>query len=204
MGNKEEKFFDLLRQFSVLAEEAAGAAVPVLAEGQDPVQAFEEIKRIKRDARELQGPLIDRMHKLYREPVEASCARGIVQRFYSVIDGMKEIVNRMAAVDVPHQPEEIHMMGRLIGASLSELRKILEYTVDVENNYMKMEARCSRIYSYEEKGDEVFRLCYRELFDGTADAVHLIFWKEILEDTEDILDKTAGMIPLMQRILTRY
>lgn len=204
MGNKEDKFFGLLRQFAALAEEASQAVVPVLTEEQDPIQAFEKIRQIKRDARELLGPMINKMHKIYHDPIEVACVKGIIKRFYGMIDSLKEIANRMAAVEVPHRPEEIHLMGRLIEAAFSELRKVVDYTVDVESNYMKMEARCSRIYAYEEKGDEAFRSCYRELFDGSGDAVRLVFWKEILESIEEVLDQAAGMVPLLQRVLTHF
>ena len=86
---------------------------------------------------------------------------------------------------------------------MEEIEKIVNYTSDISANYMKMEARCRKIYAFEERGDEIYKDLIRDLFTGEHKPEYIIYWKEILSETEKMLDATAGSVSLLQRLFTR-
>lgn len=93
-------------------------------------------------------------------------------------------------------------MAKLNKHAVIELVKIINYTVDVTANYMKMEARCQKIYSMEERGDDTYRETLSDLFYKNNDVMYALRWKEILVDLESILDACAGIVPRFQRLIS--
>lgn len=202
--SKEDKFFESLREFAAYAAQA-GAAMNDTAEGRkDPSEGYKEAGAMKRNCRDTFGRLTEKMYKAYKNPSELDAVRGIIAKIYHSVDILKDVLSHMDIVEVGEIPEELPLMSRLVSASLEEMKKNLDYTVDVEDNYMKMEARCRRIYTYEERGDQCYRQIMKRLYGGEEDVKYLVYWKEIFDGLEEVLDSTAGMVPLLQKIVTHY
>lgn len=202
--SKEDKFFESLREFAAYASEA-GMAMNDTAEGRkDPSEGYRVAGDMKRNCRDAYGKLTEKMYKAYRNPAELDAVRAIISRIYHSTDILKDVLSHMDIVEVGEMPEELPLMTRLAAASLDEMKKTLDYTVDVEDNYMKMEARCRRIYTYEERGDECYRQVMKKLYGGEEDVKYLVYWKEIFDELEEVLDSCAGMVPLLQKIVTHY
>lgn len=199
--SKEDKFFEVLREF-VKSVSEAGTILNEVAEGHmDPSEGYKKVSEMKRVCRDNYGRLTEKMYKTYKDPSDLDLVRGIMDRGYSIVGTLKDVLSRLDMVQVGEAPEELRLFARLVSSSLTELKKTLDYTVDISLNYMKMEARCNRIYMHEERGDECFRSCMRKLFGG-EDTRYLIYWKAVFDDLEDALDKTAGMVPLLQKLVT--
>ncbi len=199
--SKEDKFFEALREL-VKSISEAGMVLNEVAEGHtDPSEGYKRVSEIKRICRDSHSRLMEKMYKTYKNPGELDLVRGIIDRGYSIVGTVKDILSRLDMVQVGVAPEEFGLFSRLVCSSLVELKKTMDYTVDIRQNYMKMEARCSRIYNYEERGDECFRSCMRKLF-GAEDAKYLIYWKAVFDDLEEAQDKAAGMVPLFQKLIT--
>lgn len=201
--SKEDKFFETLRDFSGYAGRA-GFILGEAAEGRmDISEAYEEAGDLKRKCRETFGVLTERMYKAYKDPSELDSVRGLIERMYRMVDITKSILGQLDMMLVGEMPEELSLMARLAAASLGELEKIMDYTVDIPDNYMKMEARCRRIYTYEDRGDDCFRKVMQKLYGRETTAAELVYWKEIFDHLEEVLDASAGTVPLLQKIITR-
>lgn len=199
--SKEDKFFEVLREFAKYISDA-GVILNEVAEGRtDPAEGYKRVSEIKRICRDNYGRLTEKMYKTYKDPGDLDLARGMIDRGYSVVGILKDVFSRLDMIQVGEAPEELKLSARLISSSLEELKKTMDYTEDISRNYMKMEARCNRIYTYEERGDECFRSCMRKLFGG-EDTKYLIYWKMIFEDLEEAQDAVAGMVPLLQKLIT--
>ena len=178
--SKEDKFFESLRDFAGFTGRV-GFLLEETAEGRMAVsESYKECSDIKMKCRESYGLLMERMYKAYKDPSQLDMAM------------------------VGETPEELTLMARLSAASLSELKKIMDYTTDVSENFMKMEARCRRIYTFEERGDDCFRRMMKKLYGSETKAAELVYWKEIFDHLEEVLDASAGTVPLLQKIITRY
>lgn len=110
------------------------------------------------------GKLYERMYKVYKDPAEIEFARGFIGKMYGIIDVIHEVVDRFTLYNVETTPREFSSMVMLVRDALLEMKKVLDYTGDVAANYMKMEARCRKIYVFEERGDEFYREEIRCLF----------------------------------------
>lgn len=204
MTNKEEKFFSQLRSFVRICEHAGQIQAQVFKGEITPEEGYTAMRKTKRSSREALGKLWERMYRAYTKPVEVDMVRELVTRFYRIIDMNGTILGNLVTFHENECPAGMVGMADLIAHSLEEVRKTMDYTVDIETNYMKMEARCRKIYSFEERGDAVFRDSMRRLFEPSNDPLYVIRWKDALQNAEQILDMTAGTVPLLQKIITRY
>ena len=127
----------------------------------------------------------------------------MVVRLDLLINGSKDVANTLSIFDKEEKKQEgIVLMAKLNKHAVIELVKIINYTVDVTANYMKMEARCQKIYSMEERGDDTYRETLSDLFYKNNDVMYALRWKEILVDLESILDACAGIVPRFQRLIS--
>lgn len=204
MTSKEEKFFAQLRGFVGFCEQAGRLQVGVFQGDRLPEEGYAAIRDIKRCSREDLGKLWERMYRAYSKPSEVDMARELVTRFYQIIDMTGASIGSVVTFPENECPAGMIAMADLIAHALEEIKKTMDYTVDIENNYMKMEARCKKIYSFEERGDKVFRESMRRLFQPSTDPLYVIRWKDALQNAEQILDTTAGTVPLLQKLITRY
>lgn len=202
--SKEDKFFETLRDFGGY-EGRAGFLLEEAAEGRmDISESFKEISDVKRKCRDSFGPLTERMYKAYKDPAQLDSVRGLVERMYRMVDMTKSVLGQLDMTVAGEAPEEFSLMVRLASASLLEMKKILDYTDRISENYMKMEARCRRIYTYEDRGDDCYRKVMRNLYGEETQAAELVYWKEIFDHLEEVLDAAAGAVPLLQKMITKY
>mgnify|MGYP003178956737 FL=1 len=202
--SKEDKFFETLRDFGGYVGRA-GFLLEEAAEGRmDISESFKEISDVKRKCRDSFGPLTERMYKAYKDPAQLDSVRGLVERMYRMVDMTKSVLGQLDMTVAGEAPEEFSLMVRLASASLLEMKKILDYTDRISENYMKMEARCRRIYTYEDRGDDCYRKVMRNLYGEETQAAELVYWKEIFDHLEEVLDAAAGAVPLLQKMITKY
>ena len=195
--SKEDKFFESLRDFAGFTGRV-GFLLEETAEGRMAVsESYKECSDIKMKCRESYGLLMERMYKAYKDPSQLDNARGLIERMYHIVDISKSILGQLDMAMVGETPEELTLMARLSAASLSELKKIMDYTTDVSEN-------CRRIYTFEERGDDCFRRMMKKLYGSETKAAELVYWKEIFDHLEEVLDASAGTVPLLQKIITRY
>ena len=164
MANKEGKFFE---QLGMLTENAyeAGEVFQRITEGKmETEDGVDAVHAIKKRARASLGKLYERMYKVYKDPAEIEFARGFIGKMYGIIDVIHEVVDRFTLYNMEITPREFSSMVMLVRDALLEMKKVLDYTGDVAANYMKMEARCRKIYVFEERGDEFYREEIRRLF----------------------------------------
>lgn len=202
MRGKEKKFWDLFHDLCAIGEKEGRILYQTVEGSLDAGEAYEQGKHFKKAARAIYIKLAERVYRAYKDPFILDAAKLLVSRTYENIDHINTVLSKFSIYEIDEKPEGLALMVRLVASSMIELHKIMDYTSDMENNYMKMEARCSRIHAYEERGDETFRDCLRNIFGHRDDPVYIIYWKDILENLELVLDTCSGNVQFLQKMLT--
>ena len=203
MNSKEEKFFNDLSLFCRELNKAGAAFEKVNCGKMDAEEGRAIISDSKKKLRNSMTPLLERVYKVYKKPAEIDFAKIFLFKAYGIINGMNEVIIRLSVCPLDEPPKNFEKITELVRDALEEIEKIVNYTSDISANYMKMEARCRKIYAFEERGDEIYKDLIRDLFTGEYKPEYIIYWKEILSETEKMLDATAGSVSLLQRLFTR-
>lgn len=200
MSNKEEKFWEALRVFIGGICEAAQVAGAVTLGQKDTMSGLVEISDRKRQGREARDVVLEKMYKTYKTPSEVATAQVLIEKGYRILDTLKSLVQLLDTVQVGEAPKEIEPLTELMQGALEEMKKIIEYTTDRKANAMKIEARCHRIYTYEERGDSYTKEAMQYLYGQNQNPMALLYWKDVVDHLEQILDGTAGMVEPLQRL----
>ena len=202
MHTKEKKFWELFKDLCSTGEAEGKILAQALSGAIDADEAYEQSHRAKKRAHADRVKLSERIYKAYKEPFELDDARLLADRTYDNVDRANYILSCLSIYEIPEKPDGLLLMVKLVCASLAEMSRIMDYLDDPEGNYMKIEARCYKISSYEERGDEVFREGMRSVYSRGDDPVFIIYWKDILQKLEQILDTSSGNVPLLQNLLS--
>lgn len=200
MNHKEEKFWDALRTY-MYGVTAAGPYVEKALTGKgDTGDALASLRQLKRECRNQKEVVMSRMYKAYSKPITLDAAKGFIDRAYTIIDQLTSLLDLLDTIQLGGKPEEVEPLSSLVACSLLEIQKCMEYTTDCQANGPKMEARCRRIYAYEERGDEYIRSSWQYLYRKNQDPMALLYWKDILSHLEKVLDSAAGMADPLWRL----
>lgn len=199
---KEEKFFDLLKELASQTDHTGHLMYETMTGTMSPEDGWRAAGEIRKSYDGMYSRLLDKMYKAYKDPSDLDMAKGIICRLNHSLRTLNRLVCQAGLLqDTP--PEQLSLMARLSAASVEEMKKILEYTADMNANYMKMEARGRRIYAYEERGMTCLSGALQRLYSEEGKAASLIYWKDIFEGLYDVLNDMREIIPRMQRIMDR-
>ena len=157
MNSKEEKFFNDLSLFCRELNKAGAAFEKVNCGKMDAEEGRAIISDSKKKLRNSMTPLLERVYKVYKNPAEIDFAKIFLFKAYGIINGMNEVITRLSVCPLDEPPKNFEKITELVRDALEEIEKIVNYTSDISANYMKMEARCRKIYAFEERGDEIYR-----------------------------------------------
>lgn len=200
MSNKEEKFWEALRGFMDEVYEASQVAGAVTLGQRDTMSGLAELSDKKRQGRDARDRVLERVYKAYKTPAEMAMAQVLVEKGYRVLDHLKSLMQLLDTVQIGEAPKEIEPLTELMQGAIEEMKKIMEYTTDRSGNAMKIEARCRRIYTYEERGDAYAKEAMQYLYGQNQNPMALLYWKDVVDHLEQILDSTAGMVEPLQRL----
>ena len=197
MKGKEEKFWEALYEASRRSSRA-GAVMFAVMTGGDPCSE-EELAEICRESWEAQIALLEEAHRLFRnESVwEASCL--LLAHIFALPRDMRDMAKLFQAAGM-EAPGRLSELGKLDCRAAEELEKIFGYAPQLEENYMKAEARCQRIRNYEKRGEACLREGMKALFTPGVDPAALILWKEGYERAGALLEKERETADLFQHV----
>lgn len=204
MKAREEKFFELLRQHTGICAEAGHVCFCTLSGEISGEEGCRQIQALKKDERLTALRIREKLYKTFHNPAEREDVRILADKLDFVVNKMKEVVNCLYMYLAEKPPKGIETLMELAERALTEIKKMTEYTIDIKGNYLKMEARCQKILAYEERGDSCYREEMSRFFRDNQDPLYVIRWKDIMTGIEEVLDACAGIVPVFQKISTKY
>ena len=143
MKRKEQFFFEKLAEEGSLCAQGGLLLEEILLGKKSRKEGYEKMRRFRREGREAALTLCGKGRRSF--PGEGGIdAVSLVEKTDSLLGGMKDMT-RLLAVYGTDAPERMKETAMLIRASMEEIGKIYAYAGDLENSYMKAEARCGRI-----------------------------------------------------------
>ncbi len=199
--SKEDKFLETLRSFMEHVTLAGNVSGKVVRGELDTLSGLQQVTQLKRECRKQKSVLAERMYKAYKGQAAFGDAQELMRKAYEAVNQMKYLLQLLDTVQVGEAPQELKSLAELVEVASVEMKKIMDYTRDVKSNAMKIEARCQRIYSYEERGDACVKECLQYLYGQNTNPMYLLYWKDVLLALEEILDRLAGMVQPLQGVL---
>lgn len=187
-------------QLAVHLQNSAGLLRDLLQQPQRMNELVEAIKREEHAADNLMRDIIQRINSTFITPIDREDIFHLSSRLDNVIDlldGTARRAQMFRIVDV--REDALRLADILIRASRS-----IELGVLGIKKPNVVEAQARELKVMEEEADAIYHEAIGKLFDGSADALEVIRWKEIFDKLEDAMDECEDVANVLEGISLKH
>lgn len=197
---REEKFYT---DFLAMADQltiGAKLLADLLATDPPVYDKAAEIKVIENKCDFLTHQVIQRLHRTFVTPID----REDIHELARSLDDVMDAIDASAALIPVYRIERVRWgardLTRIIVDSTTQLRlalKGMEAGTDVNQFVVE-------INRLENEADRAHQEAVRRLFEEERDALHVIKWKEILDDLEGATDRIEDVSDVIQGVVVKH
>ena len=204
--------FNLLPRDTVfydLFEGMSGHGVKAAKYARQLAQSFPEIsdsiRRIREEehaADQLAHQALERLDRTFITPFDREDIHTLVGELDDIIDGVDALAKRFPLFHVKRMEESfLKQTGVLIEATqrVDEAVKLLRHSRKLTD----LSDALIAIHTQESIGDDNHHAAMSRLFDGSADALEVIKWKELYDLIEDAIDGCEDVGNTLERIVLK-
>ena len=213
-SKKDTEFFDLFLENAKYFHLGAVLLDEVIKDPNKTFERLEEILGLESAADEVNERIIAKLNLSFITPIDREDIYSIAQELATGVDMLHEALQRIIMYRAGHATEKSARMTKILMDSTNELLKAFELMKDIKKNQREMLDAVHKVSDLEDKGDIIFRQDISLLFDeaeiaakehGASKAViHLIKWKDILEDLEQTLDHCKKIAEMIRGVVMKY
>ena len=199
MSAKEEKFWEMLREQGNLWKEIAEDFYQAM-DGNASVEICKEIGSMRRRHPFRGSNLAEKLYRAYKDPYRQGEAQRLLYQCEEMLSDGYEILRLLCVIDIRECSKITIEMVRLVAEGLLEWQKLLDYTIDMKTNELRIEARVRKILTFEERSEEFMLQGLQVIYRSENKCVG-IYHKEIFYRLENILSMTAQNAKLLSHLL---
>ena len=213
-SKKDMEFFDLFLENAKYFHLGAVILDEVIKDPNKTFERIEEILGLESAADEINEKIIEKLNLSFITPIDREDIYSITGELATGVDMLHDALQRIIMYHAGRATEKSARMTKLLVESTRQLVRAFELMIDIKDNQRGMLDAVKQIREFEDSGDNIFREDIASLFDeaeiaarehGASKAViHLIKWKDILEDLEQTLDHCKKIADMIQGVVMKY
>ena len=213
-SRKDTEFFDLFLENAKFFHLGAVILDDVIRDPNKSLERIEEILGLENAADEVNEKLINKLNLSFITPIDREDIFAIAYELDKGVDMMQGALQRIIMYHAGHATKRSHALTKLLLESTEELVKAFKLLSDVKKNQREILDAVHKISDNESRGDLIYRADIGILFDEAVEAskehgasravIHLIKWKDILEDVEEALDHTKRVSDMIRGVVMKY
>jgi predicted phosphate transport protein (TIGR00153 family) len=197
---KEEKFFKMFGQMSVLIVEAAEILHRMLVDPEGDVQsAAGKIKELEHKGDELTHRVIEELNKTFITPIDREDIHDLSKSLDDVLDLIDSTAGRIVLFGIKEPIRELPEMASVL---LNQARELHAAVDRLQDNDHVIE-RCIEINRLENDADRLFQSAIGHLFQEVKDPIDVLKRKEIIEGVETATDKAEDVANVLETITVK-
>lgn len=213
-SRKDTEFFDLFVENANFFHLGAVMLDALIKDPNKSLEHIEEILGLESSADEVNEKIINKLNLSFITPIDREDIYSIAGELGNGIDMLHGALQRIIMYHAGHSTRRSPDLTKLLVDGTNELVKAFKLLSDVKKNQREILDAVHKISDYESKGDLIYRAEIGILFDEAVEAakehgasravIHLIKWKDILEDVEDALDHTKKVADMIRGVVMKY
>ncbi len=213
-SRKDTEFFDLFVENAKFFHLGAVMLDSLIKDPNKSLEQIEEILGLESAADEINEKIINKLNLSFITPIDREDIYAIAGELANGVDMLQGALQRIIMYHAGHSTKRSPDLTKLLVDGTNELVKAFKLLSDVKKNQREILDAVHKISDYESQGDLIYRAEIGILFDDAAEAarehgasravIHLIKWKDILEDVEDALDHTKKVSDMIRGVVMKY
>ena len=213
-SKKDKEFFELFWENAKYFNHGAILLDEIMKDPNKAAEHRDEILALEASADNVNEKIIAKLNLSFITPIDREDIFSIAGELATGVDMLHDALQRILMYHAGRATEKSARMTKLLVDSTAQLVRAFELMVSIKENQRGMLDAVRLIREFEGKGDGIFREDIASLFDeaevaarehGASKAViHLIKWKDILEDLEQTLDHCKKIADMIQGVVVKY
>ncbi|MBQ9442092.1 MAG: DUF47 family protein [Selenomonadaceae bacterium] len=213
-SKKDKEFFDLFWENAKYFNHGAILLDEIIKDPNKSAEHRDEILALEASADNVNEKIIAKLNLSFITPIDREDIFSIAGELATGVDMLHDALQRIMMYHAGRATEKSARMTKLLVESTGQLVRAFELMVSIKDNQRGMLDAVRQIREFEDSGDNIFREDIAALFDeaeiaarehGASKAViHLIKWKDILEDLEQTLDHCKKIGDMIQGVVMKY
>ena len=213
-SRKDTEFFELFWENAKYFHLGAIILDEIIKDPNKTVERKDEILALEASADNVNEKIISKLNLSFITPIDREDIYSITRELATGVDMLHDALQRIMMYHAGRATEKSARMTKLLVESTRQLVRAFELMIDIKDNQRGMLDAVRQVREFEDNGDNIFREDIANLFDeaevaarehGASKAViHLIKWKDILEDLEQPLDHCKKIADMIQGAVMKY
>ena len=213
-SRKDNEFFDLFLENAKFFKLGAELLDKVIKDPNQALERIEEILSLESEADKVNEKIINKLNLSFITPIDREDIFSIANELDKGVDMLQGALQRIIMYHAGHSTKRSHALTKLLLDSTEELVKAFELLSNVKKNQKAILESVHKVSDNENRGDLIYRADIGILFDEAVEAakehgasravIHLIKWKDILEDVEEALDHTKRVSDMIRGVVMKY
>ncbi|AOZ93595.1 DUF47 domain-containing protein [Paenibacillus crassostreae] len=192
---KKDIFFETMENMADKIVQAADYFAENVADFKDVNVFATEMKKYESQCDEYTHIIIKELNKTFITPIDRDDILALTSSLDDVIDGMEATTSRFYMYNLGKPDEYIVQFAEILRQSSYEIQKAIHLLS--QKKLLAIREHTIRLNDLENQGDDLLRICIKNLFATVTDPIELIKKKEIyerLEQTTDTCEDVANML----------
>lgn len=193
---KDEGFFALFDELADCVVTSSKLLHQLFAEPARLAHFAAEIKKVEHQADEITHRIMQRIDRSFVTPLDREDIHALATSLDNVVDLMDGTARRAVLFDIKDSPVEAKELSALLEQAGHHIH---EAVIGIKDP--RLVFACMRdVKRIEEQGDQVFERALRTLFTGTPEPLHVIKWKELIDNLEHAIDEAEDVTNVLESI----
>ena len=198
---KKDIFFETLESMADTIVQAADYFAQTIGNLKDVEQFAGEMKKYESRCDTFTHTVIKELNKTFITPLERDDIMDLITSMDDVIDGLEASASRFYMYNLTEPDTYIMQFAEILRQSAYEIQKAVHLLS--QKKLLAIREYTIRLNDLENQGDEVLRICTKELFEKVKDPIELIKRKELYERLETTTDKCEDVANMLESIIKR-
>jgi uncharacterized protein len=199
---KECCFFDLFNKQVDYAVDAANYFKELVRKGSVDKASLEIINDIEHQGDEVAHDIFEHLNKTFITPFDREDIHALAKELDNITDMINTISSRMMIYKLTPADKNLAEFASLIQESVNAVCRAVKGLRNIKESKIIQDA-CVEINRLENVGDSLRDAALAELFEKNQDAIFVIKWKEIYQDSETVLDICEDVTHVVGAILLK-
>ena len=184
---REEKFFDMFDEASVVLNRAAEKFLAMVTQFDRLQERSNELKEEEHACDKVVERIITALDRTFITPIDREDIHSLATRLDDILDNMEETAHRFVTFRIEKPTPAAEAMARIIHECCGHLSEALHLCRDMKD-VEGIQRRLREIGRLENEGDGIYRESDGVLFANPPDILLLIKWRELYGWLEETID----------------
>ena len=196
---KKDIFFQTLEDMAETIVQAAEHFAKQVSNLKDLETFANDMKRFESQCDGYTHTIIMELNKTFITPIERDDIMNLITRMDDVVDGLESTASRFYMYNLQGPDEHIVKFAQILLESAYEIQKAIRLLT--QKKLLQIREFTIKLNELENQGDELLRVCIKELFAKVSDPIELIKKKEVYERLETTTDYCEDVANTLESII---